>query len=271
MQVVKYAEYNDGRGPSAGLWGDLPPDHDDMNVGYGEEDDFLHYTTTATTVLNASGMPTFEGDCTLTGSAVAGGALVLFGTTDNEEAALERGGGAAAPYVISDTAAAARKLWFEARVKKSTIADAVGGFFVGLTSEGAGVADFMADSGADFADVDLIGFWNDPTDDSVSSHVHFVYQITGQAFATPIDTAATLVADTYIKLGFKYDPSAPTAKRIKIYVDGVEQATYVTGTNIATATFPDGEELTKLIAIKQQSNTDMTVSMDWWKAYQLSA
>lgn len=271
---VVYAGDTAGTGRSHALWGDCPwlEALEDNNIGYGKHDDFVDYDTTATTVKNASGTPVFEGDCTVLGTAAKHGEIALFGTSDNEEAALQQGGVNSAPYIISDTTADARKLWFEARVKKSLITDALGAFFVGLAGENSGVADFMADAGTDFADVDLIGFWNDPTEDSVSSHVDFVFQITGTGFVTVISTVATLVANTYVNLGFKYDPDADITKRIKIYVDGVEQSTYVTGTatspGIAHASFPDGEEMSPLIAIKQQSNNDMTVTMDWWRAFQ---
>lgn len=271
MYKVDYKGDNSGTGPSPNIWADCPIIDMlvDPNVGYRHFDDFLTYDSTATTVKNASGYPVYEGDCAIKGTATTGGELALFGTTDNEEAALQVGGVNGAQFVISDTAGAAKKLWFEARVKKSAITNSLGGFFVGLAEENSGQADFMADAGNDFADVDLIGFWNDESDDSTGSHVHFIYQISGQAFVTKIDTVATLAADTYVKLGFVYDPDAEASKKIKVFVDGVEQTTYVTATDIAGSKFPDGEEMSPIVAIKMASNNDMTVTMDWWACAQL--
>jgi len=86
---------------------------------------------------------------------------------------------------------------------------------------------------------------------------------------TKIDTVATLVADTFIKLGFVYDPAAEPTKRIKVYVDGVEQSTYVTATDIATATFPDGEEMAPMAYVSAASASDGILTMDWWRIAQL--
>jgi hypothetical protein len=80
-----------------------------------------------------------------------------------------------------------------------------------------------------------------------------------------------LVADTYVKVGFVYDPSAVDDKKIKLFVDGVEQALGVTATQIATATFPDAEELAMLLATKThtQDTTAHTVTMNRWACAQL--
>jgi hypothetical protein len=281
--TVQYRKSSDtGAGPSPAIWADCPIGNIQAQVEQGSggilvEDYFPDYSSTATTVINKHGMPTFEGACTIGGVAGRGGGVALFGTTDNQEAALEQGGSQAAPFVIPVTSSTdGYKLWFECRIKKSTIADAIGGFFVGLAGEGAGVADFIADAGADFADVDLLGFWNDETDDSVGSHVHLVTQKTGAAFDTIVDTFDTLVADTYVKLGFVYDPGGPDTKKIRFYADGTESGTYV-GEDSGDATvflgdttnFPGGEEMTPLVAIKMASGTDMTVTMDWWRCAQL--
>ena len=83
-------------------------------------------------------------------------------------------------------------------------------------------------------------------------------------------TVATMVADTFMKLGFVYDPLAPTAKRITVYVDGVASTTYVTGTNIATATFPDGEEMSPIMHLKAAADDDFTLTADWVQCYQLT-
>ena len=232
-------------------------------------DDFLKVHTGVTTEMNGDYYVFSEGAGTVLGTAIKGGEMALFATADNEEVGVSLGELTSAPWVISDTAADARLLCFECRIKRSVITDAKGGFFVGLTDEAANANEFMTDSGTDFGDDDIIGFWGDETDDSVGSHVHFIYQIAGQAFVTKIDTVATMVADTYMKLGFKYDPNAPAAKRIKIYADSVEQSTYVTAANIATATFPDAEELTLHSAIKNAHADDFTLTKDWWACGQI--
>jgi len=267
MNDTVYQSNNDGTGASPAIWGSCPrADMEyDSNLGFVMKDDFLKYSSTATTVLNASGLPTFEGSCTMTGSTTAGGELVMFLTTSNEEAGLDTGGGVSAPFVISDTAGASKKLWYETRIKKSLITN-VENMFVGLASPGAAVADFIHDDGDDFSDVAVIGFVQWEADGDA---IDFVYQANGQAFATLISGVCVPEADTYVKLGFIYDPEAESSKRIKVYVDGVEQSTYGTATQIAAATFPDAEPLVPIYAIKGSSGSDWTVTSDWYECRQL--
>lgn len=270
MLTTGYKGYNSGNGPS-GFWEDCPVLQmlADPNVGYYFFDDFLDsFQDPTTTKIYGKYLCLDTGDCTLTATSdVLGGAVALLCTTDNEDCGIRLGTGS--PFVISDRAASAKKLWFEARVKVNAITNSLFGAFVGLTDETALAANFIADAGNDFADKDLIGFWKDETDDSTGAHVHFVYQITGQDFVTKIDTVATLVANTFIKLGFVYDPAAEPTKRIKVYVDGVEQSTYVTATDIATATFPDGEEMAPMAYVSAASASDGILTMDWWRIAQL--
>ncbi len=74
------------------------------------------------------------------------------------------------------------------------------------------------------------------------------------------------VADTYVKVGFRYNPAAPAAKRIAVFVNGAEQNTYVTQTNIETATFPDGERLSPVWCVKVGAASESKAQMDWWRA-----
>jgi len=263
------------RGPSRGIWGRAPV----LSVlegtidGYYWFDDFLDYVSTATTVRNRSGVPVFEGDCTVTGGALTGGVLQLFGTTDNEEAALQVGGGASAPFVIPADSADGHTLWFECRVKKSIITADKAGFYVGFASQGAGVADFIADAGNDFADVDLLGFWNLEGEANIDA----ICQKTSAAFDTVIDEMEVLEADTWTKLGLIYDPKADDEKKITFFVNGIPQTTYV-GEDSGDATvylgdttnFPGGEEMSLLIAMKMAAADDVTVSLDWWRCLQLA-
>ena len=257
--------------PSPAIWADCPITEILADPGRGifYHDDFENYPTTATTVPNSSGLPTFEGDCTIT--PVSGG-VMLFSTTDNEEASLAPYGAKRAPFTIPASAATGKQLWFECRVKKEVITANIAGFFVGLTSLAAGVADFINDAGADFANVDLLGFWNKEGE----ALMDVITQKTGAAFDTIADGQITLVADTFIKLGFVYNPDANPKERIKFYVDGVEQAYYVgaasgdqTVYTEDTTNFPGGELLAPLIAIKSASATDCDFTLNWWRCAQL--
>ena len=91
-----------------------------------------------------------------------------------------------------------------------------------------------------------------------------------------IDAVETLVADTYTRLGFVYDPDAPVKKKIRFYVNGVPQSTYV-GEASGDATvyiqdttnFPGGEEMGPVIALKMASANDLTVTLRKLRCVQL--
>ncbi len=263
-----------GNGLTDSLWADCPIDsiRNGTVQGIIVEPPLESYESTATTVENMCGLPTFEGDCTVAGNATAGGGVALFGTTDNEEASLAVCGATNAPFVIPAASTDGKKLWFEVEVKKSIITADTGGFFVGLASEGAVVADFIADAGDDFSDVDLLGFWNLEGE----AGVDVITQKTGAAFDTIIDAAETLVADTYTRLGFVYDPDAPDKRKIKFYVNGLQQTTYVgedSGDQTVyigdTTNFPGGEEMGPVIHLKMASGNDLTVTLRKLRCVQL--
>ena len=266
--MTNYTQYRDSsesttqaQFPSTIIWADCPMVElmHDPGKGHHHFDDFRGYTETATGVGNSSGLPVFEGNCTMTQEASGsnGSALAILCTTNNEEAALQCG----QTGVMSISPDNGGKLWFECRIKKSSITE--GNVFVGLAQGGAGVADFINDAGTDFSDVSLIGFNQFEADEDAFD---FCYQNSGQAFQTVLGDAATVTAGTYVKLGFVFDPNAPAAEKIKIYVDGVEKTTFVTEANMQAATFPSGDTMSPLIAIKADSANDLTVSLDWWRA-----
>jgi hypothetical protein len=275
MNTIKYRGQSvDGRSPD--LWHDCPilGILEDPSLGYGFFDDFLDVETVATTKETSHGYVFLDAACTVIQAPdEVGGAIKLLTTDNNLEASVQRGF-VGAPYVIAANQANGKKLWFEARVKLLLITTAKAGFFVGLAEEGSAAAAFMGDAGAlsDFANKDYLGFWKD--EDEVDLDV-----ITNKA-TTDVILAAdvhTLVADTYVKLGFKYDPDAIPSKRIKFYVNGTELSTYVgetanDGSTIYTrdtTNFPGGEEMSPIIDLNGAHDDDTNLYMDWWSCYQL--
>jgi hypothetical protein len=193
------------------------------------------------------------------------------GTTGDADLVMQVGGGAA--YSISDTAGDDKKLWFECRFKVSTIVnDISSGFWgIGEANRAAAAGVFTTTAGATvdtaMADKAFVGFWRPDAD---GDGLSFVYLANGQTGVEHIADIHTLVADTYVKAGFKYDPGAPTAKRIKVYINGVENSTYVTGTNIAAATFPDAESMSPVFSfVNDDGATASTMVLDWWACAQL--
>jgi len=241
----------------------------DMNVGYFFTDDFLNTPSLSSDADTAKYAAYIDTGATITQLAteVGGVCRIVTDTTDEDEAWITTGGNSAGMGVISDTAGADKKLWFEARIRTSNIADHC--IFCGMAEEGLAGADTMVDAtGVLKTTADFIGFRTLPGSPAT---LNFVYQKASQAIQTVITTAQTLVAATWYRVGFKYDPAEDTSKRIKIYVDGTEQTTYVTGTNIAAATFPDGEELALLLGKKSTTGGANSLDIDWWQFAQVSA
>lgn len=195
-------------------------------------------------------------------TSVTGVLEIATDATDNDEIWLQYGSGTSVLGKISDTAGDTFPLIFECRLNVDQIAS--GNVFVGLGEEGLAAADTITDAGA-LASKDLIGFQSLEATPTVFD---FVYRKAGQAAQVVKTGAHTAVADTFVKLGFIFDPKAPTAKRITAFVNGVEVTTYVTGTNIAAATFPDAEELSPLFGVKNSTTVAKKLRLDWWAFYQ---
>jgi hypothetical protein len=263
-----------GRGVSPRLWSrvdgqELSPDG--ASNGYSIGDEFLSFGATFDVASNvgryaseAGGYKSYEdtGAAISQVASVVGGAVAIsIDADDNQEAWLQSGGGTGVLGKISDTAGEDKLLIFEARFKTSQIT--AGNLFLGLAEEGLAAHETMTDDG-DLASKDLIGF---AVNEDAPSTLTFVYRKAGQALQTPIASLKTLVADTFYKVGFVYDPRAVPSQRIRVYVDNVENGTYVTATNIAAATFPDGEELAFLAGVKNATDI-MTLTLDWWNFYQ---
>ena len=278
--MANYVQYRDPTDttayPSPVIWADCPTAEmlHDPSVGFHWYDSFEDYVSTATTVINKSGYPVFEGSSTLDGVAgSSAGELAVFTTADDEGCSFQVGGTKGAPFVIPASRSGG-KLWFECRVKRSVITDDKCGWFVGLAGEAAGTVNFIADAGNDFGDFDLLGFWADEGD---GDSIDIVTQKTSAAFDTILADAVTMVADTYVKLGFVYDPNEPDpAKMIRFYKDGADLGTYVglasgdaTVYQEDTTNFPGGEEMSLLISAKAAHADDHTVTLDWWRCAQL--
>jgi hypothetical protein len=235
-------------------------------------DDFLSYKGQETYTSAASdgvGYTTYiDNSNTIVGLADEVGGVIGLTTdaTDNDEVWIQSGSATSVLGAISDTAGSDFLTVFECRVKKASIANDVGAVFCGLAEEGCAAADSKADNTGVLADKDYIGF---DVVHAAGATCNFVYRKAGQTAQTLIAGVHTFVADDFVKLGFIYDPSAKASQRIKVFVNNVEQATYGTATNIAAATFPDGEEMAALFGLKNGAATATEFAIDWWAYAQL--
>lgn len=185
---------------------------------------------------------------------------------DNHDTVLGTNGNTGVLGVISDSDA--RLLVSEFRFRLNSVTNGDGSIFLGLGEEGLAAANtpIVDSTGHTLSDDDLIGFFIGEDDNDA---LKFVYRKNGGALQTVVTYGTALEVGVWYNVGFVYDPKAPASKRIKVFVDNVEQSTCVTADNIAAATFPNGEELAMYAAIKASANNDpQHFDLDLWSFYQ---
>ena len=287
--VIQYRDPTDTtRHPSPIVWGDCPWMEIQAQVaqgagGYSFWDDFIGAPNTAAGLSAAIGLSDggpylFYGDTgvliktqpsTTEGDAIGGVLQMSVNDSDNDEGSVSTGSPA---FIVSDTAAYAKKLWFEARIKSATVANDGVAQFIGLAWDhdsqvSVAGADALTNTDGALGAMSFLGFHVDAAD---GDSWDFVYRAEGQAQTVLISGVDVAVADTYAKFGFVYDPGAVDAKKIKVFVDGAEQSTYGTATNLAAATFPDAEAMAPTWATKVGTGSaPVLCSLDWWRVAQL--
>lgn len=262
---------NSGTGPSPAIWASA-----DVLQAYARPDkavylfdDFLSFDGLVTSTVgkyasDSGAWISYEdsGDSIVQLETEIGGVIRLqTDGTDNDEVWLANGGAKSVLGKIPSTGG--NKMWFECRVRPQEIATR--NFYIGLAEEGLAAADTIADAGT-LASKDLLGFASLEGD---ATGLDTVHRTAGQALTTVQDDIETLVAATWYKLGWIFDPDAPAAKRIRFFNDGVEQSSYVTATALAAATFPSGEEMGILMGIKNGTTTITRLDVDWVRFLQL--
>lgn len=260
----------DGYGLSGSLWRKMPIDAifaGNRSVGIGFFDDFLSIDDTT---LHSPYFVLQTGTGTVTRIASTWdpaaptttglGLIQLFGTADNDEAVLAYGCALDAPFHLGR-----KDLAFEARFSCTTVeADDIG-FFIGLAELGA-QATTKCITAADAIDntYDLIGFQHLKAE---TTAVDGMYQVGGQtkvdgAENTNLDTLATLVAATFVKVGFRYFADTGT---LHWFVNGVEKtAARLKVSSLTAGTFPDDNFMTPLAVVATPAADDESIVLDWW-------
>lgn len=266
MRYSGYTGQADLRGPSPALWRFF--DFAAMVHGEGGiafHDDFINLpvlSTSANTGLYASFADT---SCTLTQVDAAWGvAKFLFDGTAADTVALQVGGNSGSS--IAPTAAANYGIGFECRVKKSSITDNDCGFFIGFADEGQAADNTLVDTtGALEASSNFLGFHCTMAD---ADGINFAYAEDSGSAADLLTDAHTMVADTYVKLGFLILSSgyaSKSASRLRIFVDGAEKSTYGTDATLALAAFPLNN-MSPILYFKNGSGSNaQTAHVDWWR------
>ncbi len=257
-----------GRGLTYSIWKNFPT-HEiftlkDANVGHGVMFDPANPPYVSAAALNGPVRILTEGTSSVMGLtwAQGGPGMRMLVSADNTDSAEVQWCGGGEPFIISDTAADSLELVYEVQFRISTVTANEMGLFIGLAGRHAMDSNFLLDNvpaanAPGVADIDMIGLFMDHAD---TTGLDIMYQIAGQDAVTHEAAWKTLTIDTWYIFGMRYKPS----KKIDFYWGTGDRTTTkvaiddnpITATTIATATFPDGQGLAPIIAIKGGTGDD---------------
>lgn len=183
--------------------------------------------------------------------------------TDADVVAITSGDNVAASFKTPGIGSTNR-LWFEARVKWSAIADDDGGSFIGLSAPGEAKdgGGGMAAGGSAMSDIDHIGFARYSGD---GDDIAVVYNEASAGTPSSETGQKVLEADTWYRLGFKVKRESNGSK-VRFFIDGVDLgddvAIDISKTN---ADYPSDTDMAALLSwIAESGNTDGdSMSVDW--------
>ena len=183
--------------------------------------------------------------------AQAGGVLRLSNSgTDNQYVHL----------VLSDVCALDKKTAFEIRLKRSSVSAGAGSLFAGFANDNAysATAGPLGDSTTHDLVVEGVGIEIDADADPDAASL----AICGSGASKLTKGSQAIVADTYIRLGFVFDPSNGAF----LYVDGVKQTDFHIGADVADAAkAPASSSLMDLVVSIKSDDTSSgaTSDIDW--------
>lgn len=256
-------------GPSGRIWKTWYNRYQqDPTLGILFKPDLYNCPAFTSAAGNVNGIMSYQDTgVTISGDPTIRGALKWNAMdADNDCGVLTGAGNTGTTFLMDSTAP--RRLKYEIGLKKEAVSNNSTAFFAGLTEEGMAAATntLLSTDDAALADKDLIGFH---VTQAAGATVTFVYNKAGAGGVTvKIAALQTMAADTWYKFGFDYNPFAPAAQRITVFVNGVPNATYVTAAQCAAALFPDGEELVPTIAVKKGEATEKDFWVRLWMVAQ---
>lgn len=189
----------------------------------------------------------------------AGGGLIIANTTDDNGAAWRS---AQQPFQISSLLG---KLWAEWRVKVSTITASELSFAIGLMDITAisATIPLVANGGA-LGDCNFVGFHKPEAN---TTTFNCSYKADGVAAVVVNTGVGALAADTYVKLGLKFDPKTG---KLSFYINGVKQASMKTVPNATGTDFPADVALGPVVALGEGSGgSNNLLTTDWCRVAQL--
>lgn len=249
--------------PSESIWADCPwALIQETGNGYTFWDDFIAggLTPTITTTVGVPPYTMFgsSGATVTYAGDVRGGAIVLTEATDNEAVNIVT---ESLPFQISENLG---KLWFEARIKVSTITTNEQAWFVGLAGAMTQSATVPLTAAGALADINLVGF-HKPEANTTAFDAS--YKADGVTAVEVNSDIGTLAVDTFVKLGMVFDPD--DSNKLKFYINGVEQASTKTIPDDTGTDFPADVQLGLCVAKVMANSAEETLTMDWWRCAQL--
>lgn len=293
------------RGPSKIIWGDCPVPLllEDPGEGMYFFDDFImagNMGPNAAAITGSLGQWMCYADIGAAAiqadGALEGGVLTLGSDGDNEGVTLSSMAGSFRTTTTS-TLALNQKLWFEARIARSVVTATKIDAFVGLcdktSASGLAVTAVPISTTIDVLSTvpNLLGFFSKG---SVANEWSFAYQLAAGTAVFPTNlttlmntvTGAVLTANQFVKLGFLFDPNAApvvissastgqTAGQIarpliKIFVNGLPAAAFLTTTNVQGTAFPTGFMSPCVAVMNDAGSSPGTISIDWIRAAQIA-
>lgn len=181
-------------------------------------------------------------------------------TTDNDIAIIQAGSGTMTPFHVIPSRM--QELVFECRFKVSAITISCSDIFIGLAGTGACAnSGVFVDDSASMASNNFLGFTRMATQGPLMS---FKYQRVGGTESQKA-SVLTLVADTYIKAGFRYHAAR---KECSIWVNGSEVTASRVSSTITGATPWPSLYMNFCAAINYQATAAHTLTIDWWACAQ---
>lgn len=256
--IVQHRGQNSDRAPSPNIWADFDQN---VNVIPGRYvhifEDFVTFpliVAGAEAVIGHGykGMASTGGGGTVADEP--GGVFTIQSDGDDEScnlALLQK------PVKISRTTG---KLWFECRLKTSTIADTKHAIFIGLGDTMTLSATVPLTATGALADENAVGFHRPEGD---GDGIDFSYKADGVTAVVQLADAVVPVADTYVKLGFVYEP---TTGVLTAYKNGVELGSPKTIPTAAGTDFPNDVNLGFVFAVlNATASTPGSSSIDWYR------
>ena len=231
------------RGLSANIWSQTPLaqiNSGAIDEGFGFIDDYLSFNDEGPWVVSNA----------TSGTAVLadakGGVLTMDSgaATNDQGVQIQYGGASGADSFIPN---ANSKIYFEARLKLTTIGAGTFDFFLGLSETDTSIITGSANTSSDYIGIQ-----------SITADLLAILVTENDGSLTAGGTAHTFVDGTYVKLGFIVDG----VSSITPYVNGVAGDKITT--NIA-ATKP----MTPSVVVQSVATTQPVGSVDWIACYQV--